>query len=295
MPIYTPIQQPTPRDPLLHTSLGNPRQDAIDEAFAQMMRDNESMADRSLMMSTLVDRDQYTREYVREASLREFAESLLSHGRWGELRGILPGVYDAIVGAERHPRELGMSSDQMKWLMKAASANNARDFEIAMHRTRMTPEEMIQKFMEMNRFASRQSVAQSLPGRALGAIAQGTASVAARAGGATARATPVVARALSSAGARALSSAGGVGLRAASAGARALSSVGSAAKRALSARGRRSPDEAQSQLPDSVLGELRERSIDPGAVAKAMAGPRRRRGIDLEDARARVMRQAMAT
>ena len=130
-------------------------------------------------------------------------------------------------------------------------------------------------------------------GRALGAIAQGTASVAARGASATARATPVVARALTNAGTRALSSAGGVGLRATSAGAKALSSVGSAAKRALSVRGRRSPEEALSQLPDTVLGELRERGIDPGAVAKAMAGPRRR-GIDLEDARARVMRQAMA-
>ena len=173
----------------------------------------------------------------------------------------------------------------------------------------MTPEQMLQKYMDMSRFVSRQSISQSLPGRALGALAQGgaslasagassAASVAARgassAASAVVRAAPVVARAglrATSAGARALSSAGGVGLRATSAGARALSSVGSAAKRALSARGRRSPEEAL--LPDNVLGELRERGIDPGAVAKAMAGPRRR-GIDLEDARARVMRQAMA-
>jgi hypothetical protein len=139
IPIYTPIQQPTPRDPRLAVSLGNPNRDAIDDAFAQMMRDNESMADRSMMMNTLVERDRVAREYIRNATLEEFAQELLSRGRWGELRGILPGVYDAIVGAERHPRELGMSSDQMKWLMKAARARNARDFEIAMHKTRMTP------------------------------------------------------------------------------------------------------------------------------------------------------------
>ena len=176
VPIYTPIQQATPRDPRLSASLGSPRQEAIDDAFAQIMRDNESIADRSVMMNTLVERDQLAREYVREASLREFAGALLSHGQWGELRGILPGVYDAIVGAERHPRELGMTVDQMRWLMRAASATSARDFEIAMHKTRMTPEEMMEKYMEMSRFRSRQSIAQSLPGRALGAIAQGTAS-----------------------------------------------------------------------------------------------------------------------
>ena len=155
----------------------------------------------------------------------------------------------------------------------------------------MTPEQMLQKYMDMSRFVSRQSISQSLPGRALGALAQGgaslasagassAASVAARgassAASAVVRAAPVVARA---------------GLRATSAGTRALSNVGSAAKRALSARGRRSPEEAL--LPDNVLGELRERSIDPGAVAKAMAGPRWR-GLDLVDARTRTLRQAMA-
>jgi hypothetical protein len=187
-----------------------------------------------------------------------------------------------------------MSSDQMKWLMMAAKATNPRDFEIAMHRTRMTPEQMLQKYMEMSRFMSRQSISQSLPGRALGAIAQGGASLASAgassAASAVARAAPVVARALSSApgrGLRATRAAGSSAVRAASAGVRRGAALTSAVGRAAA------------QMPSRIMSDLLQRDIDDAELLTAPR-PRRRDGArvgdrrDVEDLRARVMRQAMA-
>ena len=158
----------------------------------------------------------------------------------------------------------------------------------------MTPEEMMQKFMEMNRFASRQSISQSLPGRALGAIAQGGASLAIAGASSAASAAPVVVRA----GARALSRAGGAGVRAASAGLRA----GSSAVRAASAGVRRGAaltsavGRAAAQVPSRIVSELLRRDIDDAELTAPR--PRRRDGSrdmgNREDLRSRVLRQAMA-
>ena len=140
----------------------------------------------------------------------------------------------------------------------------------------MTPEEMIQKFMEMNRFASRQSISQSLSGRALGAIAQGGARGASSAASAVARAAPVVARA----GLRAGSSA----VRAASAGVRKGAALTSAVGRAAA------------QMPSRIMSDLLQWDIDDAELLTAPR-PRRRDGArvgDREDLRARVMRQALA-
>ena len=147
----------------------------------------------------------------------------------------------------------------------------------------MTPEDMLQKYMEMSRFASQQSISQSLPGRALGAIAQGSARGASSAASAVARAAPVVARA----GARALSSAGSSAVRAASAGVRKGAALTSAVGRAAA------------QVPSRIMSDLLQRDIDDAELLTAPR-PRRRDGArvgdrrDVEDLRARVMRQALA-
>jgi hypothetical protein len=150
----------------------------------------------------------------------------------------------------------------------------------------------MQEYMEMSRFASRQSISQSLPGRALGAIAQGGASLvgagASSAASAVARAAPVVA----SAGVRAGSSA----IRATSAGVRKGAALTSAAARAVS------------QVPSRVMSEIRARGVDENVLGDLLTAPRARRAPpsdrrdlgdrrargDMEDIRARVMRQALA-
>jgi hypothetical protein len=167
--IYHGLPSPIPDRELSHLLGAN--RDRVHQSFSDMAQSSRDAQLSSDLYHTLQERERVATEIMRSAWAREFVDALHSHGDWAYYRGIMPGIFDAMF---RRDIPLPGDRDTRRWVLRAADAENPHDVMLALNRSGLSPEQMIQMFREMKAALARHQMRDGVAGsviRGVGALA----------------------------------------------------------------------------------------------------------------------------